>query len=118
MLTHEDRDGDSLEMAMSEAVRSWKRTVTRRVLNDTQFPPLVLLSLLPATPAPSCCPHTVPSHSSYLLLALLLQVELDLEGLPRFQEGLAVLAVSHVVGHGAHSDGTKVDGNVGQDLRG
>ena len=72
------------------------------------------------TAVPTPCPHAVPlpGRGSYLLLALLLQVELDLEGLARFEEGFAVLAVGHVVGHGAHRDGTKVDGNVGQDLWG
>lgn len=67
-------------------------------------------------PRPRAVP--LPIRDSYLLLALLLQVELDLEGLARFEEGFAVLAVSHVVGHGAHRDGAKVDGNVGQDLWG
>lgn len=58
-----------------------------------------------------------PDVPPYLLLALLLQVELDLEGLPGFEEGFAVLAVGHVVGHGAHRDGAQVDGHVGQELQ-
>lgn len=52
-----------------------------------------------------------------LLLALLLQVQFNLQGLPGLQEGLAVFAVSHVVGHDAHSDDTDVDHNVGQKLK-
>ena len=33
------------------------------------------------------------------------------------REGLAVLAVCHVVGHDAHDDSTQVEEDVGQDLR-
>lgn len=55
---------------------------------------------------------------SHLLLALLLQVHLHLQRLASLQEGLAVLAVSHVIGHDAHDDGTQVQKYVGQDLCG
>lgn len=49
-------------------------------------------------------------------MALLLQVHLHLQRLAGLQEGLAVLAVSHVVGHDAHDDGAQVEEDVGQDL--
>lgn len=54
--------------------------------------------------------------SSDLLLALLLQVEFDLQWLSRLQKGLSMLPVGHVVRHDAHSDGTNIDHNVGQKL--
>lgn len=57
-----------------------------------------------------------PSPESHLLLALLLQVHLHLQRLAGLQEGLAVLAVCHVVGHDAHDDGAQVEEDVGQDL--
>lgn len=53
----------------------------------------------------------------YLLLALLLQVQLHLQGLSGLQEGLAMFPVSHVVRHDAHGDGTHVDHNVSQKLK-
>lgn len=52
-----------------------------------------------------------------LLLALLLQVEFDLQWLSCFEEGLPVLPVSHVVGHDPHRDGTHIDHNVGKKLK-
>lgn len=56
-------------------------------------------------------------RETHLLLALLLQVHLHLQRLAGLQEGLAVLAVRHVVGHDAHDDGAQVEEDVGQDLR-
>lgn len=52
-----------------------------------------------------------------LLLALLLQVQFNLQGLPGLQEGLAMLPVGHVVGHDAHGDDAGVDHDVGQELK-
>lgn len=60
-------------------------------------------------------PPTAPTEA-HLLLALLLQVHLHLQRLAGLQEGLAVLAVRHVVGHDAHGDGAQVEGDVRQDL--
>lgn len=60
--------------------------------------------------------HQNAEMSSDLLLALLLQVEFDLQWLPRLQKGLSMFTVSHVVRHDSHSDGTHVDHYVGQQL--
>lgn len=68
-------------------------------------------------PRPTAPPGFPPSPESHLLLALLLQVHLHLQRLAGFQEGLAMLAVRHVVGHDAHDDGAQVEEDVGQDLR-
>lgn len=67
-------------------------------------------SLPPQSLTPGC------PREPYLLLALLLQVHLHLQRLVGLQEGLAVLAVCHVVGHDAHDDGAQVEEDVGQDL--
>ena len=61
------------------------------------------------------CPKAFPREPD-LLLALLLQVHLHLQRLAGLQEGLAVLAVCHVVGHDAHDDGAQVEEDVGQNL--
>ena len=70
----------------------------------------------PQTQAPGRhCPKATP-REPHLLLALLLQVHLHLQRLAGLQEGLAVLAVRHVVGHDAHDDGAQVEEDVGQNL--
>lgn len=72
----------------------------------------------PSRPKAHCSPRVPPpSPESHLLLALLLQVHLHLQRLAGFQEGLAMLAVGHVVGHDAHDDGAQVEEDIGQDLR-
>lgn len=71
-----------------------------------------LSSLLPdLAPEPGA-----PPKEPHLLLALLLQVHLHLQRLAGLQEGLAVLAVCHVVGRDAHDDGAEVQKDTGQDL--
>lgn len=82
-------------------------------------PPQHLGSLLPTGLAPGPRAGIVPQATPkepHLLLALLLQVHLHLQRLAGLQEGFAVLAVRHVVGHDAHDDGTQVEEDVGQDL--
>ena len=77
-----------------------KHLISQIYLRDnmilTKHKPKLSLSLsLPLSP-----------RVSHLLLTLLLQVQLDLQGLPCLQEGLAMLTVGHVVGHHPHRDGT------------